>query len=313
MTALEKYGRLSVKGRYLTDKDGNVVQLRGISTHNIGIYPEYINEKAFKQFADEYKVSIMRLAMYSGFADDMNGYADSDDAHRKELEELILKGVKICNDLGIYCLVDWHILLDYDPNMHTDAAVKFFENIALKLKNYDNVIYEICNEPNMNLETNEKTTWDMIKNYARKVIRVIREIDPSKVIIVGTPTWSQDVDIASESPLEYDNIMYTLHFYAESHRDPIRDKLKEALKKELPIFVTEFGVGHADGNGTINDEQTDIWMKLLNENNISYIIWNLSNKNETSSILTPECTKICDFTDEDLSECGKRMKVLMSL
>lgn len=313
MTAFEKHGRLSVKGRYLIDSHGEKISLRGISTHNIGIYPEYINEKAFAQFADEYKVSIMRLAMYSGFADEVNGYADSDDEHRKALEELILKGAKICRDLGLYCLIDWHILLDYDPNMHTDMAIKFFNSICPKLKEYDNVIYEICNEPNMNLETGEKVTWDMIKNYANRVIPVIRAIDSDKIIIVGTPIWSQDVDAASDAPLEYDNIMYTLHFYAESHRDPVRNKLKYALSKNLPVFVTEFGVGHADGNGDINDEQTDIWMKLLNENNISYIIWNLSNKNETSSIFVPDCDKVSDFTDDDLSECGKRMKKLMVL
>lgn len=313
MTPFEKYGELCVKGAHLCDSEGNTVQLRGISTHNISIYPEYINEEAFEQFAKEYKVSIMRLAMYSAFADDMTGYSDGDDAQREKLEKLIEKGAEICYKLGIYCLVDWHILFDYDPNMHTDMAIKFFKNIVPRLKKYKNVIYEICNEPNMNLNTGEKTTWEMIKNYANSVIPVIRELDADKIIIVGTPIWSQNVDDAADSPLDYENIMYTLHFYAESHREPIREKLVYALSKNLPVFVTEFGVGHADGNGVINREQTDIWMELLNENKISYIIWNLSNKNETSSILAPDCSKVSGFTDADLSDCGKLMKELMIL
>jgi len=313
MTPFEKYGKLHVEGKDLVNEAGQTVQLKGISTHNLNVYPEYINEEAFRQFRDEYKVSIMRLAMYTGFADDHYGYADSDDEHRKELEKIVLDGAKICKDLGIYCMIDWHILLDYDPNMHTDMSIRFFKNICPKLKDYDNVIYEICNEPNMNLETKEEVTWDQIKNYAREVIPVIKEIDDTKVIIVGTTIWSQGVDKAADAPLEYDNIMYTLHFYADTHRDKLRNKLIYARNKDLPVFVTEFGVGHANGDGVINDEESKKWIDLLNEEKISHIIWNLSNKAETSSILLPACKKTCNFTQEDLSECGKRMKAIMSI
>ena len=158
MTPLEQYGKLHVEGKNLVDASGKPVVLKGISTHNLNEYPDYVNEAAFKQFRDEYNVNIMRLAMYSAFADNNPGYADSDDEHRAKLEELILKGVKICADLGLYCLVDWHILFDYNPNMHTDMAIRFFRNIAPKLKDYDNVIYEICNEPNSGAK------WDEIKS-----------------------------------------------------------------------------------------------------------------------------------------------------
>lgn len=312
MTPFEQYGKLHVEGKNLVDASGKPVVLKGISTHNLNEYPEYVNEAAFKQFRDEYNVNIMRLAMYAAFADNNPGYADSDDEHRAKLEELILKGVKICADLGLYCLVDWHILFDYNPNMHTDMAIRFFKNIVPKLKDYDNVIYEICNEPNMNMETKEETTWEEVKRYANQVIPEIKNIDHEKVIIVGTPTWSQRVDTASDSPLEYDNIMYALHFYADTHRDKLRDRCKYARSKNLPIFVTEFGVGRADGDGDINDEESAKWLDLLDSEKISRVIWNLSNKNETSSILVPSCTKTYGFAEEDLTECGKRMKNIMS-
>ena len=310
-TPFEKYGKLHVEGKNLVGENGNTVQLKGISTHNLNEYPQYVNEKAFKQFRDEYNVSIMRLAMYSGFADNHNGYADSDDAHRAELEDIIVKGVEICDSLGLYCMVDWHILLDYDPNMHTDMAIRFFKSICVKLKKYDNVIYEICNEPNMNLETKEEVTWDQIKNYASEVIPVIKAIDDTKVIIVGTTIWSQGVDKAADAPLDYKNIMYTLHFYADTHRDALRDKFKYARSKGLPIFVTEFGVGRADGDGDINVEESEKWIDLLNSEKISHIIWNLSNKAETSSIIASKCDKTFGFTDDDLSPCGLMMKDIM--
>ena len=311
-TPFGKHGRLHVDGRHLVDENGEVVALHGISTHNLNYYPEYVNEEAFTQFTDEYGVDIMRLAMYSGAADGVNGYADTDDEGRRKLEELVLAGVRICASLGIYCLVDWHILLDYNPKMHEDMAAKFWNSMALRLRDYDNVIFEICNEPNMNTETGDKATWDDIRDYAHHIIDVIKDIDESKVIIVGTPVWSQRVDDASDNPLEYDNIMYTLHFYADSHRDELRGRMKYALNKDLPIFVTEFGICDASGNGPINDSETEIWLKELEANRISYVIWNLSNKDETSAILKPECDKINNFTSDDLSPCGERMVKMMA-
>ena len=119
------------------------------------------------------------------------------------------------------------------------------------------------------------------------------------------------MDEAADAPLDYENIMYTLHFYADTHRDKLRDKFKYARSKDLPVFVTEFGVGRADGDGDINEEQSEIWINLLNEEKISHIIWNLSNKDETSSIISAKCDKTSGFTDEDLSPCGLMMKSIM--
>ena len=312
VTPFGKHGRLHVDGRHLVDENGEVVALHGISTHNLNYYPEYVNEEAFTQFADEYGVDIMRLAMYTQTADDVPGYADTDDEGRRKLEELMLTGVRICASLGIYCIVDWHILFDYNPKMNEDMSAKFWNSMALRLRDYDNVIFEICNEPNMNTETGDKATWDDIRGYAHHIIDVIRDIDETKVIIVGTPIWSQRVDDAADNPLEYDNIMYTLHFYADSHKDELRGRMKYAIDKDLPIFVTEFGICDASGNGPVNDAETDIWLKELEANDISYVIWNLSNKDETSAILKPECDKINNFTSDDLSPCGERMVRIMT-
>ena len=305
LTPFGIHGKLHVEGASLMNEKGQICQLKGISTHNISLYPEYITQSCITELTDHFGLSVFRLAMYSAEADDVKGYADSDDAHRKELEELILSAVDICAGLGIYVLVDWHILLDYDPNMHTDAALAFFNNICPKLKEYDNVIYEICNEPNM------ETTWEQITTYANTVIPAIRALDPDKVILVGTPVWSQRVDEAAKAPLSYPNLAYTLHFYSDTHRNELRQIMSNAIEAGLPVFVSEFGICDASGNGPINDEQTDIWLDLLNRYHVSYILWNLSNKNETSAILAPSCDKIKGFEDNDLSECGKRVHSYM--
>ena len=173
--------------------------------------------------------------------------------------------------------------------------------MAEKYKDNENVLYEICNEPNGNV------TWERdIKPYAEEVINEIRKIDNDAIIICGTPNWSQFVDEVSYNPIsDYDNIVYTLHFYAATHKQELRDRLSTALNNGLPIFVSEFGICDASGNGELNESEADIWIDLLNENNISWICWNLTNKNESSSILSSSTNKTTDWTEDELSETGK--------
>ena len=291
------YGRLHVEGTYLADKDDKLVQLRGVSTHGLGWFPQYVNEAAIRQFNEEWGCNVFRLAMYTA---EGAGYCTNGDDQKKKLKDLVHKGVQAAIDEDMYVIIDWHILQDQDPNKYKDEAKKFFEEMAKTYKDDPHVIYEICNEPNGG------TTWSMIKKYALEVIPVIRKYAPNAIIIVGTPTWSQDVDIAAKDPFtEYDNIMYALHFYAATHTDSLRNKCKTAVKMGLPIFVTEYGICEASGNGAINEKQANLWMEMLDGYGISHVMWNLANKNESSSMIAAGCNKVNGFTEKDLSASGK--------
>ena len=173
--------------------------------------------------------------------------------------------------------------------------------MATTYKDNVNVLYEICNEPNGDV------TWERdIKPYAEEVIAEIRAIDEDAIIICGTPNWSQDVDIVSENPITtYDNIMYSLHFYAATHKADFRTRLTTAINNGLPVFVSEFGICDASGNGEIDKTEANTWIDLLNKNNISWVCWNLSNKNESSSLLSSTTDKVTDWTYNELSESGK--------
>lgn len=172
---------------------------------------------------------------------------------------------------------------------------------------YDNVLYEICNEPNGD------TSWEDIKNYAQEIIPIIRAYDENGIIIVGTPNWSQRVDEAAADPITgYENIMYTLHFYAASHTDSLRNTMIQAVSAGLPVFVTEYGICDSSGNGPINEEQAGQWISAMNEYGISYVAWNLSNKEETSAIIKSTCKKTSDFTAEDLSDSGRWLYQLLT-
>lgn len=249
-------GRLHVKGTKLVDKKGHEVQLRGVSTHGLSWYPQYVNDKCFAQLHDKWGANVVRLAMYT---EEYNGYCSGDAKNRSDLKKLIKKGVKLAKKHKMYVIVDWHILSDGNPNSHKKEAKAFFKEMSKELKGYNNVIYEICNEPN------NGTSWKEIKSYAKSVISTIRENDKKAVIVVGTPTWSQDVDQAAADPIKGDNIMYALHFYAATHKTDLRNKMTAAINKGLPVFVTEYGICDASGNGAIDKKrQTAGYRRWMN-------------------------------------------------
>lgn len=293
-TPVERYGALQVKGNRLTDENGNQVQLKGISTHGLSWYPQYVNEDFFRQMRDEWNVEVVRLAMYTA---EYNGYCVGDENNKQILKNVIGEGVNHATNLGMYVIIDWHILSDSNPLQNKEEAKKFFGEMAERYQGYDNVIYEICNEPNSG------ASWSDIKTYANEVIPVIREKDQDALILVGTPNWSQFVNEAAADPITgYDNLMYVLHFYADTHRDDLRNTLQNAYNQGLPIFVSEFGICDASGNGAINVEEANKWIDLMDQNGISYCIWNLSNKDESSAFFKADCTKSSGFTEEDLSD-----------
>ena len=303
-TANSYYGKLHVNGTLLSDKNNNPVQLKGISTHGISWFPQYINKDTFKSFRDDWNMNVIRLAMYS---DDNNGYSSSDENEKNNLKSLIYKGIDAAKDLNMYVIVDWHILNDNNPLTNIDEAIDFFNEVSKKYGNDPHILYEICNEPS------GSTSWEDIKLYSDEVIPVIRNNAPDSIIIVGTPNSSQDVDIASKSPIKnYDNIMYSLHFYADSHKDELRNKMNIAIKNGLPIFVTEYGICDASGNGSINVYEANKWIDTLNKNKISYVAWNLSNKNESSAILNHLTEKTSNFSSSDLSPSGEWLKYMLT-
>ena len=175
----------------------------------------------------------------------------------------------------------------------------FFKKMSNKYRKEKHVFYEICNEPNGGVQ------WKTIKSYAKSVIKVIRKADKNAVVIVGTPTWSQDVDMAAKSPLKGKNIMYAFHFYAATHGDDLRAKVNAALRSKLPLFCSEFSACDASGNGNYDFSSANKWISLMNRNKISYCCWSLSNKPESASLLKSSCKKTSGFKTSDLSKMGR--------
>lgn len=289
-------GGLKVTGTGLTDGSGRKVQLRGVSTHGLAWYPEYVNMEAFETLK-AWGANVVRLAMYT---EEYGGYCSGGD--RAALKAKIDDGVKAAAALGMYVIIDWHILSDGNPNTHREEAIAFFDEMSARYSSYDHVIYEICNEP-------VNAPWESeIKPYAEAVIKTIRSHDSEALILVGTNRWSQEIDAVIGNELSDRNTMYVMHFYAGTHRDDLRNKLEQALDSGIPVFISECGICDASGNGGIDYASAQAWLELLNRRGVSFVAWNLSNKNESAALLRPDCTETFGWTDEALSESGRWFK-----
>ena len=293
-------GQLKVIGTKLSNADGNPITLRGVSTHGIAWFPDFATKSFMQTLRDEWGASIFRIAMYSFEGND--SYVNNPSWNKSKVCELIDAAI----ELDMYVIVDWHILADSNPQTYQKQAAEFFTYIASTYQKVPNILYEICNEPNGG------TSWSgNIKPYANTIIPIIREYSPEAVIIVGTPTWSQDVDAAAVDPLSFDNLMYSLHFYAGTHKSWLRDKADIALSKGLALFATEWGTTDASGNGAVDKTSTDEWLTYLEKNGISWCNWSLCNKSESSALLLASAKSNGTMPDSSLSESGKYIKEKM--
>ena len=293
-------GRLQVSGTKLTDESGNIIQLRGVSTHGISWFPDYVNYDAFATLRDDWGANVVRIAMYP---EEYNGYLSGGD--KAALKQIIDNGVNYATELGMYVIIDWHVL-NYAPSRHTQETCDFFAEMASKYSDHDNVIYEICNEP-------VGADWNSdIKPYAETVIGTIRQFDDHALILVGTNTWSQDVDSVVGNTLDDGNVMYVAHFYAGTHKENIRNKISTALNAGVPVFISECSICDASGNGGIDYASASEWLDFMNSNQLSFIAWSLSNKAETSALISSGCSAKSGWSDGDLSETGRWFKSAIS-
>ena len=280
------HGQLHVEGTQLKDVHNKDVVLRGMSFGWHNFWPRFYNAGAVKWLAKDWNCSVVRAAMG---VEPKDGYLDKPDWSKEKIEAVVDAAIK----QGIYVIIDWH-----SHHIKTEEAKAFFTEMATKYGKYPNIIYEIFNEP-------EYDTWQQVKDYSTEVIGAIRAIDKNNIILVGSPHWDQDVDIAAADPITgYTNLMYSLHYYAATHKQDLRDKADAALKKGLPLFISESAGMEATGDGKINKEEGQKWINWSERRKISWITWSVSDKDESCSVLKAEASSDGDWPINDLKESG---------
>ncbi|MBU2491636.1 MAG: glycoside hydrolase family 5 protein [Bacteroidetes bacterium] len=290
-TIVERFGVIHTDGNKIVDKNGNTVALHGMSLFWSQWMPQYYNADCVKWLYEDWNCTVVRAAM----AVEAGGYLTNPAAEMAKVKAVI----DACIKVGIYVIVDWH---DHNAELHREQAVSFFKEIATQYGDKPNLIYEIYNEPIHSSWKND------VKPYAEEVIQNIRAVDPDNLIIVGSPTWSQDVDIAAADPILYNNIAYSLHFYSATHKQELRNKAAAALNRGAALFVSEFGTCESSGTGIIDYQELDRWYSFIKTNNLSTCNWSIADKDETSAALKPGASGKGNWSDEQLTVSGKYVK-----
>lgn len=284
---VKEWGQLQVKGHQLCDQAGNPVVLRGFSLGWHNLWPRFYNAEAGGWLVNEWDATVVRAAMGIMLEDN---YLENPEFALQCMTPVIEGAIK--NDA--YVIIDWH---SHKP--YTEEAKNFFAQMAQRYGKYPNVIYELYNEP---LEDK----WEDLKTYAMTIIGEIRRYDPDNIILMGCPHWDQDVHLVTESPLQgVSNVMYTLHFYAATHKDYLRERLEKAVQGGLPVFVSECGGTEASGDGELSAEEFQKWVDVMERNKVSWVCWSISDKNETCSMLLPSAKDTGDWTENLVKPWGK--------
>jgi endoglucanase len=266
--AVALHGALHVSGNRVIDASGEPVQLRGMSLF-WSQWSNFYQANTVDQLANDWQATLVRAVL----GVENGGYLMSQAANEAKIITVADRAIA----QGIYVIIDWH---DHHAQDHQAAAVDFFTRMARKYGNEPGVLFEIYNEP-------MQVGWPAIKAYAETVIAAIRAAGAHNLVIVGTPNWSQDVDVAAADPITVDDdVAYTLHFYAATHKQWLRDKAQRALDAGLPLFVTEWGTCASNGDGMIDAAETQTWLDFLADNQISWANWALNDKAESSSALS---------------------------
>ncbi len=283
-----QHGQLSVSGNQIVDASGKATQLKGMSLFWSQWMPQFYTSGTVNWLADDWNCSVVRAAM----AVDEGGYATAPAREQAKIETVVEAAIA----KGIYVIIDFHT---HHAEDYRAEAKKFFGDMARKYGNEPNVIYEIYNEP-------LDVSWsNVIKPYALEVIESIRAHDPDNIIVVGTRQWSQKVSEPAADPIRQDNIAYTLHFYAGSHGQSLRDEAKRALDAGLAIVVTEYGSTLANGDGDVYRDETRKWWDFLDQHNLSHANWSVADKREGSAALTPGASGNGGWPLSEITESGR--------
>ena len=286
-----RHGALSVRGGKIVGAHGEPVTLRGMSLFWSQWTPQYYDAETVAWLAEDWKVDVVRAAIA----------AEGQDGARQHFDREFAKASTVIDAAvanGLYVIVDWHAHRSY-----SEEAAQFLTAIARKYGHLPNLIYEPFNEP-----LRDGVDWSRdVRPYHLAVIGAVRAVDPDNLVVAGSPSWSQDVDAAAADPLPFANLAYTLHYYAATHGQELRDKADVARGKGLALLITEFGTVEATGNGPLDYAESEAWWDWAEAHDVGWMAWSIGDRDETSAALRPG-TPPAGWSEDDLTESGRLLR-----
>ncbi|WP_448376354.1 glycoside hydrolase family 5 protein [Fervidobacterium sp.] len=220
----------------------------------------------------------------------------------KKIDDKFLERVKYVVDkaleLGLTVIINCHHFeeLYQEPDVYGNVLVDIWKQVASFFKEYpDNLFFEIYNEPAQNL------TADKWNELYPKALRVIRESNPNRIVIIDVPNWANYSAIRSLKLVNDARIIVSFHYYEpfsfthqgaewvnpilpvgvkwngeEWEVNQIRNHFKYvsdwAKEKNAPIYLGEFGAySKADMDSRV--KWTETVRKMAEEFKFSYAYW----------------------------------------
>jgi len=280
------HGKLSVSGNRVVDENGSPTQLTGMSFFWSQWIGKYWNADAVDWLVDDWECSLIRCAM----AVESGGYLQNPESEKAKVKTVVDAAIA----RGVYVVIDWH---DHHAERHVNESIAFFDEMAEMYGAYPNVLFETYNEPT-------QIDWStIIKPYHEMLVPVIRQ-HTDNLILLGTAGWCEDVEVAAADPVAGDNLAYTVHFYAASHKDFNRNRAQQALDAGVALFGSEWGTCDYSGNGTLDLDSARQWINFMKDNHISWANWAVADKRESASIINPGSAAEGGWTDAELTPSG---------
>lgn len=287
---VKQNGKLRVGGTQLVNEKGKPIALHGMSFGWSCFHPRFYTAGAVHELVKDWNSTVIRASLG---VEPAKGYKQDSVTQMQLIKTVVDAAIKE----DVYVIIDWH-----SHNINLEEAKTFFRNIATEYHQYPHVIYEIFNEP-------DHETWPEVKAYSEEVTKVIRAIDKDNIILVGSPRWDQELQLPAADPIKgFDNLMYTMHFYAGTHKQWLRDRTNQAIQNGLAIFVSECAGMEATGDGPIDHAEWKKFKDWMDEKKISWLAWSVSDKAETCSVLNPTASSNGNWKDSDIKEWGRITK-----
>ena len=305
-------GQLRIEGANIVNKNGTPYQLRGVSSYNFHECSDVFTDDVIKTLGSDWGCNVVRLAFYGDVNEDP-GYGKMEKQYFEEM----------CNvtdsliEQGLYVIIDWQINENGDPMQNKDVAVDFFSKVSAAYGDKENIIYEICSNPNGEIYNDPDSgpvDWPRIKEYAEAVTAAIRENDPDNIIICGTRDNCLEIMDPAEDSLADENTCYAYHF--SGSLNGFQDDIVNAGKKGICVFASEwYPVSNWDEEVTMLDNTKD-WLDFLDSNKISWVSWPMGSNGQVSFDLlktlddefTEEVRAKGHWDDVNLSRLGKFVK-----
>jgi len=116
----------------------------------------------------------------------------------------------ISRDLAVIINIHHYIEIMNEPEENESRFLALWQEISDHYKNYPgNLYFELLNEPHDKLDN---VIWN---KYLQEAVKVIRETNPNRTIIVGPTEWNNISELEHLSlPVDDENIVVTFHYYS---------------------------------------------------------------------------------------------------